>query len=182
MMSKKNASEAPIWLLVYTKPREEQKANENLKKQGFETFLPQIISSNVESEDKPLVPVFPRYIFAKINLHLENWTLINSTFGVSKIVMFSDKLTPIPEHIIDLMKSKLSKPSVYKEYTEEVDYKEGEEVTIKEGRFAGLDAIFLSRKSKDRVRLLLQFLSTTVVAEIDNSQMSSKKIVKTFKF
>ena len=181
MNSKNHAIDTPVWLLVYTKPKEEQKANENLKKQGFETFLPQIIPSNLKNEISSLVPVFPRYIFVKVNLYLENWTLINSTFGVSKIVTFSDNLTPIPEQIIDLLKSKLDKPHIYKEYTEEVDYKEGEEVTIKDGKFAGLDAIFLSRKSKDRVRLLLQFLSTTVVAEIDSSQMGSKKITKTFK-
>ena len=29
-----------IWVLIYTKAKQEMKANENLQKQGFKTFLP----------------------------------------------------------------------------------------------------------------------------------------------
>ncbi len=182
MTFKNNVPEESAWLLVYTKPKEEQKANDNLNKQGFETFLPQIISASVNSDSKPPTPLFPRYIFVKINLLLENWTLIKSSYGVSQIVMFSDKLTPIPTHIIDFMKSRLDEFHVYQESISEVEYIEGDEVTIQGGKFAGIDAIFLSRKSKDRVRLLLQLLSTSVVTEIDSSYIGSKKVTKTLKF
>ena len=93
-----------IWVLVYTKARQEIKANENLQRQGFKTFLPLIAPTNRNSEFKPLVPVFPRYLFLQINFELDNWTSIKSSYGVSHIVMFAEKFTSIPNNIIELTK------------------------------------------------------------------------------
>ena len=171
-----------IWVLVYTKSKEENKANENLLNQGFDTFLPLISPNNKNINKDTLVPVFPRYLFAKINLDQSNWTKINSTSGVRNIVMFSDRFTSIPTYIIEGIQSKLDKTGVYRENISTEDYKMGDRVSIKEGRFAGLDAIFLSKKSKDRVRLLLKLLNTTVHAEVDNAHIGQKEIIDSFKF
>ena len=170
-----------IWVLIYTKAKEEKKANENLQRQGFETFLPLIAPTNKNSEFKSLVPVFPRYFFAQIDLELHNWTTIKSSYGVSHIVMFSEKFTSIPNNIIEFMQDKLNQEGIYKENISVVDYQKGDPVSIKEGRFAGIDAIFLSKKSKDRVRLLLKLLNTSVLAEITASDIENKEAVKNFK-
>ena len=170
-----------IWVLIYTKAKQELKANENLKKQGFKTFLPLMAATNKNSESKSLVPVFPRYLFAQINLHLDNWTSIKSSVGVSHIVMFSDKLTSIPHNIIRLIQNKLDETGVYKEDVSVVDYQKGDPVLIKEGVFAGVEAIFLSKKSKDRVRLLLKLLNTNIVAEMTTADLKKKEVVKSFK-
>ena len=45
-----------------------------------------------------------------------------------------------------------------------------------------MEAIFLSKKSKDRVRLLLKLLNTTVLAEIDESSLRKKTSVEKLKF
>jgi len=170
-----------IWVLIYTKAKQEIKANENLQKQGFKTFLPLIAPTNKNSEFKSLVPVFPRYLFAQINFEIDNWTSIKSSYGVSHIVMFSEKFTSIPNNIIKLIQDKLDEAGIYKEDVSIVDYQKGDPVSIKEGRFAGIDAIFLSKKSKDRVRLLLKLLNTSVVAEITASDIGNKEVVKNFK-
>ena len=170
-----------IWVLIYTKAKQEIKANENLQKQGFKTFLPLIAPTNKNSEFKSLVPVFPRYLFLQINFGLDNWTSIKSSYGVSNIVMFSEKFTSIPNNIIELIRDKLNEAGIYKEDVSIVDYQKGDPVSIKEGRFAGIDAIFLSKKSKDRVRLLLKLLNTSVVAEITTSNIENKEVVKNFK-
>ena len=36
----KKGKKGIIWVLIYTKAKQEKKANENLQKQGFKTFLP----------------------------------------------------------------------------------------------------------------------------------------------
>lgn len=180
-VSKKDKDEI-IWVLIYTKARQEIVANENLKKQGFKTFLPLIDETNESNVFRSLVPVFPRYIFAQINLGLDNWTSIKSSYGVGHIVMFGEKFTSIPNNIIKLIQDKLNEEGIYKESILTVDFQKGDSLTIKEGRFAGIDAIFLSNKSKDRVRLLLKLLNTTVISEITKSDIGHKKIVKNFKF
>ncbi len=171
-----------IWVLIYTKAKEEKKANENLQKQGFKTFLPLISPTNKNREVKSLVPIFPRYLFVQINLESDNWSSIKSSHGISHIVMFSEKLTSIPNNIVELIQGKLNEEGVYKEDISIVDYQKGDPILIKEGRFAGIDAIFLSKKSKDRVRLLLKLLNTSVVAEITSSNIEAKEDVKSFKF
>ena len=181
MKSVKKGKKEIIWVLIYTKAKEEKKANENLQKQGFKTFLPLISPSNKNSEFKSLVPIFPRYLFAQINFEIDNWTSIKSSYGVSHIVMFSEEFTSIPNNIIKFMQDKLNKAGIYKEDVSIVDYQKGDSVSIKEGRFAGIDAIFLSKKSKDRVRLLLKLLNTSVVAEITASDIGNKELVKNFK-
>jgi transcriptional antiterminator RfaH len=168
-------------VLIYTKAKEEKKANENLQRQGFKTFLPLIAATNKNSEPESLVPVFPRYFFAQINFEYDNWTSIKSSYGVSHIVKFSEKFTSIPNNIIQLIQDKLDESGIYKEDVSIVDYQKGDPISIKEGRFAGIDAIFLSKKSKDRVRLLLKLLNTTVVAEIPTSDIGNKEVVKNFK-
>ena len=164
-----------------TLTKQEKKANENLQKQGFKTFLPLIAATNKNSKPKSLVPVFPRYLFAQINFELDNWTSIKSSYGVSQIVMFSEKFTSIPNNIIKLIQDKLDDSAIYKEDVSIVDYQKGDPVSIKEGGFAGIDAIFLSKKSKDRVRLLLKLLNTSVIAEITSSDIGNKEVVKNFK-
>ena len=170
-----------IWVLIYTKANEEIKANENLQRQGFKTFLPLIAPTNKNNKHKSLVPVFPRYLFAQINLKSDNWSSIKSSYGVGHIVMFSEKFTSIPNNIIKLIQSKLDEDGIYKEDISIVDYHKGDPVFIKEGRFAGLDAIFLSKKSNDRVRLLLKLLNTSVVTEISSSNIEDKEVIKKFK-
>ena len=178
----KKGKKGIIWVLIYTKAKQEKKANENLQKQGFKTFLPLISPTNKKKEFKSLVPVFPRYLFAQIDLELGNWTSIKSSYGVRNIVMFSEKFTSIPNNVIKLIQDKLDESCLYREDISIVDYQKGDPVSIEEGQFAGVEAIFLSKKSKDRVRLLLKLLNTSVVAEMTSSDIKDKEIVKNFKF
>ena len=182
MKDDKEVMQDSIWVLVYTKSKEEKKANENLLNQGFDTFLPLIYPSNKNIKKDKLVPVFPRYLFAKINLDQSNWTKINSTSGVRNIVMFSDRFTSIPSFIIKSIQGKLDQEGVYRENVSTEDFKQGDKVSITEGRLAGIDAIFLSKKSNDRVRLLLKLLNTTVHAEVDKSYIGQKEVIDSFKF
>ena len=175
-------SKDPIWILVYTKAKQERRANDNLLNQGFKTFLPLISSSNRNQKSKLLKPVFPRYLFVQVDLMSENWISIRSSYGVSGIVMFGEEFTSIPPEIINSLKDRLNAEDIYEERVQVIDYKKGDKLTIKQGKLAGIDAIFLSKKSKDRVRLLLSLLNTKIVTEISISDIGSKKITKQFKF
>ena len=170
------------WILIYTKSNQEERAKENLNKQGFKTFLPLIQSSNIISKSKSLEPVFPRYIFVQINRNLGNWNSIKSTYGVSKIGMFGEYFASVPNEIIDSIKKRINEKGTYKKIISRVDFKEGDSVTIKKGKFAGIDAIFLSDKSKNRVRLLLKLLNSSIVSELNKSDIGDKEIIKHFKF
>ena len=52
----KKGKKGIIWVLIYTKAKQEKKANENLQRQGFKTFLPLIVPTNKNSEFNSPVP------------------------------------------------------------------------------------------------------------------------------
>ncbi len=180
MKPESNKTKSVIWVLVYTKAKEEAKAYKNIRQQGFETFLPLISSSSKQSNDS-LKPLFPRYLFVKIDLTLNNWNLINSSYGVSKIVKFSDVFTSVPHSIIQLIKNKLDSKGVFKQEISTMEFQKGDKVLIKEGAFSGLEAIFIEKKANDRVRLLLNLLNTQVNTEMPNSSVGQKEVIKNFK-
>lgn len=56
------------WYLIFTKPRQEYRALENLQYQGFECYLPLLLSETVVSGVMALEhqPLFPRYLFIRL--------------------------------------------------------------------------------------------------------------------
>ena len=96
--------------------------------------------------------------------------------------MFSDEFTPISSEIISDMRKKLDAQDVYKENVSIIDFQRGDFVSIKRGRFAGIDAVFLSKKSKDRVTLLLKLLNTTVSTDLHKSNLGLKEVINSIKF
>ena len=80
------------------------------------------------------------------------------------------------------MRKKLDTQDVYKENVSIIDFQRGDLVSIERGRFAGIDAVFLSKKSKDRVTLLLKLLNTTVSTDLHKSNLGHKEVINSIKF
>jgi transcriptional antiterminator RfaH len=76
------------WYLAQYKPRNLERAELNLKRQGFSTFCPkQRITLQVgKSVNEQVKPLFPNYLFIQSGPDSVNWRVINSTFGVSHLV------------------------------------------------------------------------------------------------
>ena len=170
------------WFLVYTKAKEEEIAQKNCANQGFETFLPMIAYEKIsQPKSFSLKPMFPRYLFITINVEKDNWHLIKSTRGVSHLVLFGNKFSAVPNAVIEFIKTRVNNHSIVKHNVTRQLFQKGDKLVINKGVFQGKEAIFLSKKSKDRVRLLLKLLNTSVVAEITTSDIGSKEVVKKFK-
>lgn len=169
------------WSLVYTKPNKEKVAQENLVNQGFETFLPMIDyqkSSNPKAYS--LEVMFPRYVFIKVNLDSGYWTSIRSTKGVSHIIMFDNKLAVVPKGIVEFLKTNANN-GVFKHDIKREEFQKGDQLTIKQGILKGMDATFLTKKSKERVRILINLLNNQIVADIPAIDAGKKEITKAFK-
>ena len=172
----------PQWFLIYTKPRQEERAKENLENQGFETFLPMIAYEKIKQPKLySLKPMFPRYLFTKFNLEKNNWAHIKSTRGVSHVITFGDKLTEVPNSVMDYLKSKVDDNDVLKLQTTRKTFQKGDELVIKQGVFQGKDATFLSMSGKERVRVLLSLMNRITITDIPEQNLESKAIVETLK-
>ena len=170
------------WYLVYTKAKEEKKAKENLENQGFEIFLPMISYEKMDlSKPDSLETMFPRYLFIKINTERDNWTHIKSTRGVSHLVVFGQKLAAVPHQVVAFLKARVDDNNIARHKITRQEYQQDDKLVIKEGILKGRGARFLSKNSKERVRILLRLLNQLVTAEIPASDVGQKEIFETFK-
>ena len=171
----------PQWFLIYTKPHQEERAKENLENQGFETFLPMIAFEKIKQPKLySLKPMFPRYLFTQYNAEKNNWVHVKSTRGVSHVIRFGDKLTEVPNSVIDYLKSKVDDNDVLELQATRKTFQKGDELVIKQGVFQGKDATFISMNGKERVRVLLSLMNRITIAEISEQNLARRTIVETF--
>jgi len=151
----KQTSDTSSWYLVYTKPRSEQFAQENLQRQGFSTYLPLIRTSRRHQGKyvSKIEAMFPRYLFIQLNCTTDNWSSIRSTFGVSSIVRFGEFPLQVPIALIDSLQTNDDDNGI--QLVSDRELQHGDSVCIIEGVLSGLEGIYESRTSTDRVTVLL---------------------------
>lgn len=164
------------WLLIQTKPREEQRASDHLQAQGAQTYLPTIQVEKI-TRGKHITktePLFPGYLFVQ-NPDAEEpgaltYTTIRSTRGVAKIVRFGNDYTLLPNTLIETIRSQT--PGLTPSEAHSTAPKAGDKVQITEGPFAGLEAIYHQPDGQMRSMVFINILHQQTLATIDNSTFS----------
>ena len=152
-----NESLGKIWCVAQVKPYSYNSAIQNLERQGFETFLPKMETTQ-RQENKFLVKnvyVFPGYMFVCLDQNIITWTKINSTYGVSKILTFSNKPAEISSDLILELKNRYeinSKP------TQKENLQKGDAIKFYSGPFTDLIAKVESVEEKNRIWILLEVM------------------------
>ena len=140
------------WLVATFKINETKRVESNLSNQGFEYYLPKIITKKCNSKPKEEL-MFPGYIFIKTII--EKYSSLKYTKGIKNIIKFGENISYMTEHEIKsiYMAEKLSrsKPIISK-------FKIGQEVDIENGAFKGNSAQICTLPSKKRVGVLLHLL------------------------
>jgi transcriptional antiterminator RfaH len=154
------------WYLVYSKPRQEDVASENLARQGFETYLPRIRQPRRRMNRRVLIvqPMFPRYLFIHLDAHHDNWAPIRSTLGVSSLVRFGPYPTPVPDDLVAALRAREDDEGI--QNLPAPEFKSGEPLRIGDGAMAGYEGIFLARSGKDRVLVLLDIMGRQARVEV----------------
>ena len=91
-----------VWRLAQVKPNADHIAIRNLVRQGFSTFQPleRITIVRAGRFVPRLRSFFPGYLFVGSPETTAPWPLVNSTYGVVRLVKFGDRPTPVPEALI----------------------------------------------------------------------------------
>ena len=143
------------WFIAQIKPNSYNSAIQNLKRQGFETFLPKMEITQ-RQKNKFIVKnvyVFPGYMFVCFDPHTLSWTRINSTYGVSKVLAFNKKPAEISSHLILELKKRYQ---VSTNHTKKVNLKEGDTIKFYEGPFTDLIAKVENVDKNNRIWVLLE--------------------------
>lgn len=100
------------WYLIYTKPRQESIALENLKQQNFNAYLPRykkLKKPSKTSLNQEITVVhealFPRYLFLQPTHAEQSLSTVQYTRGVVCIVRFGTNLAKVPQQLIDKLRA-----------------------------------------------------------------------------
>lgn len=91
------------WYVAQTHSAKEASAACHLERQGFATFVPQVIRSIRRAGGVRRVPrpLFPRYLFVALDLEADRWRAVRSTFGVRCLIMDGDRPRPVPAGLVE---------------------------------------------------------------------------------
>ncbi|MEW5425229.1 transcription termination/antitermination protein NusG [Amorphus sp. 3PC139-8] len=106
--SEKDVGPKP-WYLAQLKPNAWRIAEKNLHRQGFTVFNP-LEKRTVARRGRfksELQPVFPGYLFVQFDPTAGPWRVINSTYGVARLVTFeSDRPQAVPTDLVEAIRAR----------------------------------------------------------------------------
>jgi transcriptional antiterminator RfaH len=151
------------WYLVHTLPNNETRADINLRRQGFGTYLPcyQRQRRHARRTDVVVRPLFPRYLFVQLDLARDMWRSVHSTFGVSTLVFASEKPAVLPLHVIDEIRAREDEDG-FVALSLPAGLKPGSPVRLVDGLFADHQGVLERIADERRVSVLLSLLGRQV--------------------
>ncbi len=98
------------WYVVHTQAQGEARAECNLRRQGFTTYLPRYLRTRRHARRMDTVarPLFPRYLFVALDVARDRWRSIQSTFGVSNLVVIGNDPVPLPDGVMEEIRARES--------------------------------------------------------------------------
>jgi transcriptional antiterminator RfaH len=147
------------WYLLQSKPKQESLAYQHLCNQAYEAFLPTITVEKIRrGVRKTMVePLFNRYLFVRLDPKgRQSWAPLRSTKGVSHLVCFGSYYAKLPDDLVDALRYKTHNHPVLSLF------EPGDHVTITEGPFTGLEAVFNSYDGDRRALVLINWLGSSM--------------------
>jgi len=161
-----------MWFAVNTKPRNENIAKAHIEKKGIEVFLPKLETYRRRGGSRYLVnePLFPGYLFVQSGplTPIDMLVIVRWTPGVKRILSTGLSPVQVPDEAINLIKWRIGEgsPEIPKV---EREFPDGSVVAVRHGPFKGLIGVVdHSIPAKDRVRVLLDFMSRQTPVELDS--------------
>lgn len=156
---------SPRWYLIQTKPRQEARAEEHLCRQNFECYRPLRTQPTSKAQSKHVEPLFPGYLFIRLDRDQDNWYPIRSTRGVSRVVSFGGQPLPVQDELIDQLRQRIAAPDAS---AATPAFQPGERVHVTGGGFQDLEAIFVATDGEQRSIILLNLLQRQQRVRVPN--------------
>lgn len=162
------------WYVVQTQVNAEAKAVRNLLRQGFEPYLPRYLKrrSHARKIDRVAAPLFPRYLFVRVDAVSQRWRSIQSTFGVSHLVLNGSEPARISKQIVAALKAREDEGGFIKLDLRR-QFSLGAKVRVLAGAFADNLGLFDGLCDRDRVAILLDFLGRQVRVSLDADMVAA---------
>lgn len=150
------------WHVVICKPRQEVIAEEHLRRQGFNVYLPQLRTRQRRNGvwREGVQALFSRYLFVQADHLHQSVAPIRSTRGAVGLVRFGGVPAVVPDEVIALIRARAeAETGLHADPTR--SFRKGDRVAVAEGPFAGLEGIFTSDDGERRAVILMELLGKT---------------------
>lgn len=156
------------WYLIHTKPSGEPLAQSSLERQGYVVYLPRLVQRvrrRARSREK-LAPLFPRYLFLRLDEGHQPLAPVRSTPGVASVVRFGSDFAIVPDRVIFDLRAREDPQSGLHCLSDRPPFVPGAAVRIAEGPFRGLEGVFRRRAGAERVVVLLEVLGHAAPVQV----------------
>ncbi|MGE6699428.1 transcription termination/antitermination protein NusG [Hyphomonas sp. NPDC076900] len=163
-----SVAERGYWYAVQTLSAQESVAITHLNRQKYRTFCP-MISRKVRHARKTSIrhkPLFPGYVFVQLDPSRDNWHSVNGTYGVSRLIAFDGRPSPVPAAVMNALLAFSDAP------LPPDDIPCGARVRIDSGAFDTWVGEICQLPDRDRAVILLDLLSRKVPVTVFRHQIS----------
>jgi len=149
------------WYVAHAQPRAESRAVAHLERQGYSVFCPRYRKTvrHARKARSVLAPLFPNYLFLRLDSSRDLWRAVNGTRGVARLIMQGETPQPLPHGVVEDLLAKADAGGVM-DWTPM--FKIGQAVRIADGPFADLVGKLEHLDAAGRVRVLLELLGRHV--------------------
>lgn len=161
---------ASRWYAANTISNRETTALVNLERQGFEAFLP--LYQGTVRHARRLVsrraPLFPGYVFVRLDPSRDRWRSINGTIGVRSIVMAGRRPLPVPAGIVEGLMALVDARGFV---ATGADLRSGDRIEVVNGPLASLVGTLVAAESRDRVRVFIELMNAGIPVSLDRKDV-----------
>jgi transcriptional antiterminator RfaH len=154
------------WYVVRTQSRAEEKAVQHLTNQGFTAYLPRYRRRVRHARRNEIVlrPLFPGYLFVRLDPDRCRWRSINGTVGVREILSNGDAPVIVPDRIVEEIQAREDETGAVK--LRGPSFAHGQVVRLLEGPLADVNGLFEEMRDENRVVLLVSLLGRKVRMQV----------------
>ncbi|MCG9761175.1 MULTISPECIES: transcription/translation regulatory transformer protein RfaH [Pseudoalteromonas] len=149
------------WYLLYCKPKQEFRVQSNLQSQGIVSCFPTFIKQKNSSAKAITQPLFPRYLFVRLDPHSSHFSAVKNTRGVANFIRYGMDLQIVPDELVNKLMQSCN-------VEVQCDLKEGDLVQLTDGCYKDIHAIFQQPDGELRSILLIKLLNQYTRIVVDN--------------
>lgn len=157
------------WYLLQCKPMQQDRAEQHLGNQDFQTFTPRHPVKRVRRGKYVTCTekLFPGYVFIRLDETCD-WRALNATRGVSRVVSFNGQPHPVSQDLIEELKRRFNEDGALAKPL----FEPGDKVQITEGCFKHIEAIVKATTADERIVVLLNIMHTRQAVTVHVTQLA----------
>jgi transcriptional antiterminator RfaH len=161
------------WYVAQTQIHAENKAAAHLVRQGFDVYLPRYQKRRRHARRTEIVPapLFPRYLFVAVDMEMQRWRSIHSTYGITRLIRNGDEPAAVPDSVIAALRAREGENGFIE--FERRRFLPGGLVQIKDGAFASCLGLIEGIRDEERVTVLLDLLGRKVRVNVDELSLAA---------